>query len=85
MAAAIDASKGVLSLTAEKRAATGVGVQLLDESGQPWILSKEVGVPNLEANTVSLTVKLSARYLQTAAKVTPGLANAVATYTLNYQ
>ncbi|NVI82502.1 fimbrial protein [Janthinobacterium sp. BJB401] len=87
VATAINASKGVLSLTAEKgkRVATGVGVQLLDESGQPWILSQDVGVPNLNANTTSLTIKLGARYLQTAAEVKPGLSNAVATYTLNYQ
>ncbi|WP_180276940.1 fimbrial protein [Janthinobacterium sp. BJB446] len=82
---AIDASKGVLGLTAQKWTATGVGVQLLDASGQPWILSKDISVPNLKVYTTSVSIKLGARYLQTATNVTPGWANAVATYSLTYQ
>ncbi|PHV22483.1 fimbrial protein [Janthinobacterium sp. BJB446] len=82
---AIDASNGVLGLTAQKYSATGVGVQLLDESGKSWPLSKDVSVPNINGNSNSLTIKFGARYLQTAAEVKPGWAHAVATYTLNYQ
>ncbi|WP_425251611.1 fimbrial protein [Janthinobacterium sp. NFX145] len=81
----IDASKGVLGLTAQKYSATGVGVQLLDESGKSWPLSQDVSVPNINGNSNSVTIKFGARYLQTAAEVKPGWANAVATYTLNYQ
>ncbi|AQR69260.1 hypothetical protein BZG29_13575 [Janthinobacterium sp. LM6] len=84
-ATVLNAGNGVLGLTTEKGAATGVGVQLLDASGSPFALSKNVSVPNLDANTTSVSIKLGARYIQTAAKVVPGGANAVATYTLNYQ
>ncbi|MCC7697799.1 fimbrial protein [Janthinobacterium sp. EB271-G4-7A] len=86
-APAIDAARGVLSLTTERGVATGVGVQLLDSAGAPWPLSKDVKLSNvLAAGTRSLDISLGARYLKTTpGKVTAGPANAVATYTLTYQ
>jgi len=42
-------------------------------------------VPNLKVYTTSVSIKLGARYLQAATNVTPGWANAVATYSLTYQ
>ncbi|WP_425251609.1 hypothetical protein ACPJXG_15570 [Janthinobacterium sp. NFX145] len=58
---------------------------MLDASGKPWTLSKDISVPNLKVYTTSVSIKLGARYLQTATNVTPGWANAVATYSLTYQ
>ncbi|MDZ5633847.1 fimbrial protein [Janthinobacterium sp. GMG1] len=86
-APAIDAAKGVLSLTTERGVATGVGVQLLDSAGAPWPLSTDVKLSNvLGAGTRSLDISLGARYLKTTmGTVTAGPANAVATYTLTYQ
>ncbi|PHV29446.1 fimbrial protein [Janthinobacterium sp. BJB426] len=86
-APAIDAARGVLSLTTERGVATGVGVQLLDSAGAPWPLSKDVKLSNvLGAGTRLLDISLGARYLKTTmGTVTTGPANAVATYTLTYQ
>ncbi|MGY2293904.1 fimbrial protein [Pseudomonas sp. Xaverov 83] len=82
----IDAAHGVLSLSAGADPATGVGLQVLDASGAPWALSQNqlLNLP-LAAGTTALNIPLSARYLQTAATVTAGSANAVATYTIIYQ
>jgi len=82
----IDAAQGILSLTGPT-SANGVGVQLLDEAGFPVKLSQSEALNPalLAASTAALNIKFSARYIQTANKVTPGVANAVATYTLMYQ
>lgn len=82
----IDATNGVLSLSAGADPATGVGLQVLDASGAPWALSqnKLLNLP-LAAGTTSLNIPLSARYIQTATTVTAGSANAVANYTIIYQ
>ncbi|QJI37853.1 MULTISPECIES: fimbrial protein [unclassified Pseudomonas] len=82
----IDASNGVLSLSAAADPATGVGLQVLDASGAPWALSqnKLLNLP-IAAGTTSLNIPLSARYIQTATTVTAGSANAVANYTIIYQ
>jgi len=59
---------------------------VLDVSGALWALSQNqlLNLP-LAAGTTALNIPLSARYLQTAATVTAGSANAVATYTIIYQ
>lgn len=83
---AIDVINGVLSLSADPESATGVGVQVLSANGDPMPLSRSVPLnTELVANTQSITISLGARYLQTETSMTPGKANAVATYTLNYQ
>lgn len=82
----INSTNGVLGLTAGAGAAKGVGVQLLKADGTPMPLFQSVRQNvTLGANTNSIDIPLGARYLQTAAKMTPGTANAVATYTLSYQ
>lgn len=87
----IDAANGVLSLTTGSDAmgrpmATGVGMQLLDNSGAPRALSQNTQLQvALDANTKAINITLGARYLQTADTVTAGKANAVATYTIIYQ
>ncbi|MGE8143985.1 fimbrial protein [Pseudomonas frederiksbergensis] len=82
----VDAANGVLSLTSGAGTATGVGVQLFSISGAVQPLSQN-RVLNISpaAGTTGFSVDLSARYLQTADKVTAGKANAVANYTLIYQ
>jgi major type 1 subunit fimbrin (pilin) len=85
---AIDASKGLLSIAPGDGflAARGVGVQLLDSAGLPVALSRNLPQNMvLDADTKSLNISLGARYLQTAETVTPGQANAMATYTIIYQ
>lgn len=86
---AVDAANGVLNLStsASYASASGVGVQVLNEAGTPVKLSESVDLSPalLLASTTALDIKFSARYIQTANKVTPGKANAVATYTLTYQ
>lgn len=82
----IDAGNGVLSLTAGAGTATGVGLQLLNSTGEPRALSKnQLLNVALDANTKAVNISLGARYLQTATTVTAGKANAVATYTIIYQ
>lgn len=88
----VNAANGVLSLTTGSDAtghpmATGVGVQLLDSSGAPRALSTRQQVSGqLSASpNSSINISLGARYLQTANTVTPGKANAVATYTIVYE
>ncbi|OPA86349.1 hypothetical protein BFW87_25350 [Pseudomonas fluorescens] len=84
--AAIDAPNGVLGLTPGTGVATGVGVQILYATGSllPLSQARPLGTA-FTASTRSFSIGLSARYLQTASTVTPGSANAVATYTLIYQ
>ncbi|MBN3734948.1 fimbrial protein [Burkholderia sp. Tr-20390] len=73
--------------------ASGIGVQIL-KNGSPLGFgpdSTAVGNTNqwyagrVAQGQVSLTVPLSARYVQTGATVKPGSANARATFTLSYQ
>lgn len=78
----IDAATGVLSLETGAGMATGVGVQLLDENGNPRALSTPVLVSQALVDPIKIT--FGARYLQTATTVTAGKANAVATYTITY-
>lgn len=82
----IDATNGVLGLTPGAGTATGVGLQVLHLSGAPWMLSQNQLLNTvLGPGTTSLNIPMSARYLQTASTITPGTANAVATYTIIYQ
>lgn len=81
------ADQGVLSLSSGT--ATGLGIQVSRRSGsgsqtpvtfnKPWVIASYP----LASSTVS--VPLSARYYQTAVKVTPGAANGTATFTVTYQ
>ncbi|MNJ32280.1 Type-1 fimbrial protein, A chain precursor [compost metagenome] len=87
---AINASNGVLSLdpggSGSAPAATGIGVQIADRYSNPLPLatvrSSNIYLREYESN---YTIPLRARYLQTSSKVTPGPANASATFTLIYQ
>ncbi|KWD75983.1 fimbrial protein [Burkholderia ubonensis] len=81
-----------LSLTKDSMA-SGVGIQIL-KNGTPLGFgpdSAAVGNTNqwyagtIAQGQANLKIPLSARYVQTGEKVTPGSANARATFTLSYQ
>lgn len=77
---------GVIKLTPESGAATGVGVQL-HANGQPveFGKAKEMGQTAASGTDIKENIDITARYYQTAPTVTPGSANASATYTITYQ
>lgn len=87
---AINATNGVLALdpgaTGNVPAATGVGVQVATSNGTPVPLAtNRASGLTLRTTEGSYSIPLRARYLQTASKVTPGPANASATFTIIYQ
>lgn len=75
---------GVVALNSTSTA-SGVGVQILNENQQPIALATPFNIASYPLSSALITVPLYARYYQTAAKIDPGTANAVATYTLSYQ
>lgn len=75
---------GVVALNTTSTA-SGVGVQILNENQHPIALATPFNVASYPLSSALITVPLYARYYQTAAKINPGTANAVATYTLSYQ
>lgn len=79
----IDASRGVLKLTSATNAASGVGIQILNDT-TPLPLNQTVAI---KTNTSSgtYTIPLKARYYQTESTITAGTANATATFTLTYK
>ncbi|HDL7837373.1 TPA: fimbrial protein [Yersinia enterocolitica] len=77
---------GVLKLTPDSGAASGVGVQLLANNKEIEIgKTKEMGTSASSGTNLPEKIDITARYYQTADKVTPGSANASATFTLTYQ
>ncbi|CRY22832.1 putative fimbrial subunit [Yersinia enterocolitica] len=77
---------GVLKLTPDSGAASGVGVQLLANNKEIEIgKTKEMGTSATSGTNLPEKIDITARYYQTADKVTPGSANASATFTLTYQ
>lgn len=87
---AINAGTGVLSLdptpAGSSLAATGVGVQIgtTNGTGLPLSTNQNSGL-TLRKTDGNYSIPLRARYLQTGSKVTPGPANASATFTIIYQ
>ncbi|MDN0109233.1 fimbrial protein [Yersinia mollaretii] len=79
---------GVLKLTPESGAATGVGVQLLTGVNKDPVefgKAKEMGHTAASGTDIKENIDITARYYQTAPTITPGSANASATYTMTYQ
>nr|WP_196492920.1 fimbrial protein [Burkholderia stagnalis] len=76
---------------AQDSGATGIGIQVLN--GNTVIKygpdSSAAGNTNQwkagEAGNGTFTIPLTARYVQTAPKITPGTANGLATFTMSYQ
>ncbi|SFM97204.1 fimbrial protein [Variovorax sp. OV329] len=74
---------GVVNLSPDAGAATGVGIQLRDASNN----AVQFGVPVAvgPAADLSYSVAYTARYYQTGPRVTAGPANGTATFTLSYK
>lgn len=76
---------GVIALSPDKGSATGVGVQVLHSTGtDPMTLGQEYLYSN-SADSGNFNIDMYARYYQTGNIVTPGSANAMATFTMNYK
>lgn len=88
--AAITPNLGIMSLNpsapGDDPAATGVGLQVADNSGTPLPLAtlRASGITPRPQEGASYTIPLKARYIQTEDSVTAGPANATATFTINY-
>ena len=86
---AINAGNGVLSLDSgaagRPPAATGIGLQIATQASNtvPLASLQSSGL-TLSSTERSYVIALRARYLQTGSKVTPGPANASATFTMSY-
>lgn len=74
---------GVIALSFDANAATGVGIQLLDKDRQPVTYGESALVGMSKDGVYS--VPFHARYYQTASQVTAGVANGTATFTLEYK
>lgn len=74
----------VINLTPEAGNATGIGVQILTDA-QNTDFDHYVMVGDIPAANTTLRIPFSLQYYQTAATVTPGSANAVATITVAYR
>lgn len=83
-AGAADATKGIIKLDpGTGQQASGVGVQVLYNSA-PVPLGTRVKIASTAADG-AYAIPLKARYIQTDAKITPGKADASATFTMTYQ
>lgn len=80
----IDPVQGVIGLEADG-AATGVGLQLLDDTGHPVPLQQAIPYSGYVPGSVSASIPLQAAYYQTADTVTPGHANSAVRFTITYQ
>ncbi|HDL8433567.1 hypothetical protein A6J63_000170 [Yersinia enterocolitica] len=79
---------GVLKLTQEPGAASGVGVQLrTGKNNEPVVFgqAKEMGTSASSGTNLQQSIDIEAYHYQTEEKVTPGSTNASATFTLTYQ
>ncbi|QXH42962.1 fimbrial protein [Pseudomonas sessilinigenes] len=83
--AVLDAANGVLALSGDSTA-TGIGLQLKDGNGNALKYRTQYVLTNYNRATGgSYTIPLRAAYYQTGQRVTPGSANTVLTFTMNYQ
>ncbi|ARL38890.1 hypothetical protein BOC49_21870 (plasmid) [Burkholderia pseudomallei] len=65
--------------------AAGIGLQLLDGTGNPLLFGKTTKMAGYAGAAGNYSVPFRARYYQTAASVSPGIANASITVTMSYQ
>ncbi|MEL4425962.1 fimbrial protein [Shewanella indica] len=84
-----DNSKGILNIKSTTNSAKGVAIQLAEFSNGNFKDYIEFGsIINYDLNnnsSTTVTIPLRARYIQTESKVTPGRADATATFTLTYK
>ena len=85
----VDAARSVMTLSnaAAPGTATGVGIQVADTNESPvgFGTTRASGLTLTDVDGGSYTIPLKARYMQTAANVTGGVANGQATVTFVYQ
>ncbi|MNR35188.1 fimbrial-like adhesin protein SfmF [compost metagenome] len=80
-----DGDNTALKLTQESGVATGVAIQLGDDTGAVLPLYTASKAYPLQAGAgVANNLDFVARYIATAASVTAGPANSVASFTVNY-
>ena len=75
---------GVIKLTQESGVATGVGVRMLFD-GEVADFDTYKNTAAIAQANVPLAIPFEVAYQQTAASVTPGTANSIATITLGYK
>jgi len=87
----IDPAMGILGITpaaaGAPSAAVGVGLQIMHPDGRPFVLASKMpsGLRLSGPDGASYAIPLKARYLKTGPKVSPGVANSVATFTIIYE
>ncbi|MDF7788620.1 fimbrial protein [Pantoea stewartii] len=74
---------GVLNLNEGNSSASGVGIQLLYQNA-PLMLATPIYAGTTTSDG-TYSIPLQARYYQTGSNITPGAANASATFTMTYQ
>ncbi|HBV2141019.1 TPA: fimbrial protein [Klebsiella variicola] len=77
-----NAEQGIVNISEGDNSASGIGIQLLFNN-KPIILSNQIDIGKA-TNNVNYSIPLQARYYQIREKITPGKANAIATFTLTY-
>ncbi len=81
----IDSARSVVALSDVMGVATGVGVQLLDDSGSPFKLESLTAFNAYNKTTGgSYAIPMKARYYKTSATVTAGPAHTAMTVTMSY-
>ncbi|WP_170297481.1 fimbrial protein [Burkholderia latens] len=85
----VNSSQGIIALKPEagKPTATGIGLQIA-KANRTAVTYNQLMPVDFKPQFVedgNYTIPLLARYYQTASAVTPGTANALVTFTLNYQ
>lgn len=80
----VNGDTSLLALTQESGVATGVGIQLADASNAVLPLYTASMAYPLVSGTAINNLDFVARYIATAATVTAGPANSVASFTVNY-
>jgi type 1 fimbria pilin len=78
-------SPGVLQITQGAQSARGVGIQVLDRNNQPVVYGSNMNAGSSPSGPSTLQVPFTARYYQTGGVITPGEANSLATFTIQYQ
>lgn len=81
----IPGNDSILQLTQGSGVATGVGIQIADNSNKVINLFHESNAYTLLPGSAVNTLGFVASYISTAATVTPGSANAVSNFTIAYQ
>ncbi|WP_157658608.1 fimbrial protein [Burkholderia ubonensis] len=84
---AYDAATSVIALTSSGSpgTATGVGLQLRDNAGNPLPLAQDITFSGYDPAGGSFNIPLQAAYYQNGSSVGPGLANASVQFTMTYQ